>query len=295
MGLIADASALLLQLGARRTARYGDQLQFAGADLPLPKSRQVETRHGRVKVDVYLPADVIHPPVYVHLHGGGFVMRFPKMDDFFCRFLVAEAGVAVVNVDYDVAPQARYPVAQEQAYDVYAWLAANAGSWGLDPARIAIGGFSAGGNLAASACLQNRDAGGPAPRLQLLGVPSLDIAGDAASKPSTVANPMIGAGLLKLIRATYFKDSSRRSEPYASPLLAADVAGLPQTVIFTAEHDALRTEGDAYAARLDQAGLLVEHRVVARRDHYFLDGDRDEARAVLDALAAHVRHAMLAS
>ncbi|MBC7631740.1 alpha/beta hydrolase [Aeromicrobium sp.] len=294
MGLTSDVTALMMQAAAKRTARHGDGLVFSGADLPAPLKRRVPTRHGRVRVDLYLPPGVERPPVYVHLHGGGFVMRFPKMDDFFCRFVVAEAGVAVVNVDYDVAPQVRYPVAQEQSHDVYAWLAENAGEWGLDPERLAIGGFSAGGNLAASACLQIRDRSTPKPRLQLLGVPSLDVAGDIHSKPSTVADPMIGPGLLRLVRATYFKDASRRTEPYASPLFVDHVTGLPPTVVVTAEHDALRAEGDAYAARLADAGLLVEHRVVQGRDHYFLDGNPREARAVLDVLAAHLRNALAA-
>ena len=152
---------------------------------------------------------------------------------------MAEAGVAVVNVDYDVAPQARYPVAQAQAHNVYAWLTEHSGEWGLDQGRIAVGGFRAGGNLAASECLRARDVGTATPRLQLLGVPSLDAAGDVHSKPSTVSGPMIGPGLLTPVRKTYFKDASRRSEPYASPLLVDSVDGLPLAAIMTADRDAL--------------------------------------------------------
>jgi len=293
MALIADVYALLSGALAPLTVRYGNRLRLAGTDLPRPESRRVPTRHGRVKVDVYVPPGVERPPVHIHFHGGAFMMRHPKMDDFFCRFLVAEAGVAVVNVDYLAAPRVRYPVAQEQGHDVLAWLTDHAGEWGLDPDRISIGGFSGGGNLAASACLQARDLGTASPRLQLLGVPSLDVAGDIHGKPSTISHPMIGPGLLRLVRATYFKDASRRAEPYASPLLAQSVTGLPPAVVFTAEHDSLRAEGDAYAARLAAEGLLVEHRVVPRRDHYFLDGnDPVQARTQLDALAAHVRDAL---
>lgn len=293
MGLLADSYALLSGMLAPVTVRYGDALQLAGTDLPAPDSRRIPTRHGSMKVDVYLPPGQDHPPVHVHFHGGAFMMRHPRMDDFLCRYLVAEAGVAVVNVDYLVAPRVRYPVAHEQAHDAIAWLTAHAGEWGLDADRLSVGGFSGGGSLAASACLQARDRGTAAPRLQLLGVPSLDVAGDIRAKPSTISNPMIGPGLLRLVRATYFKDASRRTEPYASPLLADTVRGLPPTVVFTAEYDALRAEGDAYAARLDAEGLLVEHRVVPRRDHYFLDGnDPQQARELLDVLAAHVRTAL---
>lgn len=215
------------------------------------------------------------------------------MDDFWCRFLVAEAGVAVINVDYLAAPRVRYPVAHEQAHDVLAWLGMNAGEWGVDPHRISIGGFSGGGNLAASACLQARDRGTLTPRLQVLGVPSLDVAGDVDSKPSVVSNPMIGPALLTVVRRTYFKDAPRRCEPYASPLLAESVSGLPPAVIYTAEYDSLRAEGDAYAARLKAENLLIEHRVVPHRDHYFLDPDHpDQARELMSAMATHIREAL---
>lgn len=296
MGLSSDAVALMMQSTGRFSARYGRRLRLSGRDLPPPVSRRVPTRHGPVRVELYVPPGVDHPPAYVHLHGGAFIMRFPKMDDFFCRFVVAEAGVAVVNVDYDVAPQARYPVAQEQAHDVFAWLSEHGGEWGIDPGRLAIGGFSAGGNLAASACLQLRDGGGPQPRLLLLGVPSLDVAGDIEAKPSTVATPMVGPGLLAVVRATYFRDESRRAEPYASPLLAESFDGMPPAVVITAEQDSLRAEGDGFAAGLDEAGLLAGHRVVPGRDHYFLDGnDQRQARELMDFMAQHLGAALTRS
>ncbi|MGJ9423917.1 alpha/beta hydrolase fold domain-containing protein [Aeromicrobium sp. CF3.5] len=278
MALFADGYAALSGLLAPLTVRYGEDLRLAGSDLPRPERLRVPTRHGRVKVHVYRPPGIENPAVHIHLHGGAFMMRYPQMDDFFCRFVVDRARVAVVNVDYLAAPRVRYPVAQEQAHDVLVWLTQHAGEWGLDADRISIGGFSGGGNLAASACLQARDRSSAAPRLQVLGVPSLDVAGDIHGKPSTIARPMIGPGLLRLVRATYFRDVARRSEPYASPVLVDSVVGLPPSVVITAEYDSLRAEGDAYAARLSEAGVPVEHHVVPRRDHYFLDGG-DPAQA----------------
>lgn len=292
MALIHDAYAVMSGVLAPVTVNYGRALRFAGQDLPRPERRTVPTRHGRVRVDVYRAPGARSPGVHVHFHGGAFIMRYPRMDDFFCRFLVAEAGVAVVNVDYLAAPRVRYPVAHEQAHDVIAWLGEHAGEWDLVADSVSVGGFSGGGNLAASACLQARDHGTATPRLQLLAVPSLEVAGDVHGKTSTVSRPMITPALLKIVRATYFKDAARRSEPYASPLLAESVTGLPPAVVFTGEHDLLRGEGDAYAARLAREGLLVEHRVVPGRDHYFLDGrDPVQARGLLDDLAAHVRSA----
>jgi acetyl esterase len=286
MGLISDATALMMQAGAKRSARYGDALYFTGTDLDEPDNWRIPTRHGYVRCEVYRPPGVRRPAVYVHFHGGAFMMRFPRMDDFFARFLVAEAGVAVVNVDYDVAPRHRYPIAHEECHDVVQWLSQHAADGDMDGSRIAVGGFSAGGNLAASVCLQARDAGTPMPRLQLLGVPTLDVS--RTIKPAMVENPLIGPGILRLAHSTYFKDESCRTDPYASPLLSDDMHGLAPAVVLTAEWDALRAEGDAYAGRLAAAGVPVMHRVVPDRDHYFLDGDRRRARSLLDLMAGQV-------
>lgn len=212
-------------------------------------------------------------------------MRYPMLDDFFARFVAAECGAVVVNVDYDVAPQVRYPVAQHQAHDVTVWVALHGEALSADGGRVAVGGFSAGGNLAASACLQARDLGSCEPALQLLGVPSLDVAEDVTDKSSPLGSPMISPGLLRLVRKTYFRDASSRSEPYPSPLLRADLTRLPPAVVVTGEYDVLRAEGDHYARRLVEAGVEVVHQVTSGADHYFLDGDRTRARETLDLMA----------
>jgi acetyl esterase len=129
-----------------------------------------------------------------------------------------------------------------------------------------------------------RDQHSVRPALQVLGVPSLDVAEPVAAKVARSPGAMIGTQLLDLVRATYFRDVTRRSEPYASPL--------PPTVLVTAEHDVLRAEGDAYAARLAAAGVPVDHVVVPGADHYFLDGDRADARALLEQVAVRLRGAL---
>lgn len=285
-----DARAWLMQKTAPLTVRYGSALQLAGGRLDAPTALRLPTRHGPVRCLLHRPPGVEPPPVYVHLHGGAFIMRFPEMDDFFARFLAAEAGVAVLSVDYDTAPQVRYPVAQEQAHDVAAHVAHRGFELGVDGSRLAVGGFSAGGNLAASACLQAQDRGSFEARFQLLGVPSLDVAEEYADKLPT-GSPMLGEGILELVRATYFKDESRRSEPYASPLRAERLAGLPPTMLITGERDLLRREGDAYARRLGECGVSVEHRVVPGADHYFLDPDN--ARTELGLIAESLRRHLL--
>ncbi len=293
MGLLADLVAYGMQRGAPRTARHGDGLLLDGTDLAEPTPLTVPTRRGDVRCEVYRPRG---EPVgtYVHLHGGAFLMRFPRMDDFFARFVAARAGLVVVNVDYDVAPQVRYPVAQEQAHDVLAWAVRHHDELGVGSDRVAVGGFSAGGNLAAAACLQARNLGTVAPAAQLLVVPSLDVAEPPRAKVARAPDGMVGTRLLRLVRSTYFRDARRRDEPYASPLRAPELSGLPPTMVVTAERDTLRHEGDEYARRLAGAGVEVEHVVVPRADHYVLDGDRARAEALMDRMAVHLRGALRA-
>lgn len=286
---LADARAWMMQKSAPLTVHYGRELQLAGQDLPVPDEVSIPTRHGPVRCLVHRPPREQLPAVYVHLHGGAFIMRHPQMDDFFARFLVAEAGIAVLAVDYDAAPQVRYPVAQEEVHDVAAYVAEHGHELELDGSRLAIGGFSAGGNLAASACLQARDHGTFKARFQLLGVPSLDLVEGYADK-RPVGTPMLTEGLLNLVRSSYFKDRARRAEPYASPLRAENLADLPPALVVTGEMDLLRREGDAYVRRLRESGVEVEHRVVPDKDHYFLD--RANARLEMGRMAMALRSAL---
>ncbi|SHG12115.1 acetyl esterase [Jatrophihabitans endophyticus] len=270
MGWRHDLAALVAQ---RARPRYGRELCFAGQDLPAPARERVTTRHGRVRCLVYRGT---RPGRYLHLHGGAFVTRHPRMDDFWARFVVARTGLTVVLADYDVAPQARFPVAHDEAFDIARHLASD------EP--LVVGGFSGGGNLAASVALRAR---GEFPLAgQLLGVPSLDVAEDARGKCAAAPGGMIGESLLTLVRETYFRDPACRIGAVASPLLAPDVTGAPPTLVVTAERDTLRREGDRYAARLRDAGVATEHVVAPGVDHYFLHGaGADAARALMTRMA----------
>lgn len=295
----AHVRAWLLQKSAPVTVHYGRSLQLAGQDLPRAERFSVRTRHGSVRCEIHRPPGVTRPPAFVHFHGGAFIMRHPRMDEFWARYLAAEAGVAVVSVDYDAAPQVRYPVAQEQAHDVLVHVSRRGADLGVDGDRVGVGGFSAGGNLAAAACLQARDSATVEPRFLLLGVPSLDVTqsweekrAQMSAQQRSASTPMLGAAIIDLVRATYFRDPERRSEALASPLQAASLAGLPPALVVTAEHDLLRAEGDAFAGRLAQGGVAVEHVVVPGRDHYFLD--TRNAPALMARMAASVRAALSA-
>ncbi len=290
MGIGADLRAQLIGWTAPLTVSHHRGLDLADGPLPPVVIRSVPTRHGSVRCRVQLPRTAQDAPVVLHLHGGGFLMRYPQMDDFWTRFVADRCDAAVINVDYTAAPRARYPVAHEQVHDVAAWITEHADDWGLDRRRVAVTGFSAGGNLAASACLFLRDQGLQRPRLLVLGVPSLDVT--TTDKPATASRPMVSPALLRLVRATYFRDDSRRGEAHASPGLAPRLDGLPPTVVLTAQHDALRREGDRFAARLAAAGLLRAHHVEARRDHYVLQGGTHEAAIRMEWMTDHLTAAL---
>lgn len=270
----------LMRASAPFTVSYGDNLRLAGQDLPKPTRITVPTRHGPVPVFLYRPVGPDNRAVHVHLHGGAFLMRYPAMDDWWCRYLAATAGVVVANVDFEVAPRVAYPVAQHQAHDVAAHLAR-----GGTP--VSVGGFSSGGGLAASVALQARDAGSFVPTLQVLGIPALDL----SAEPRDTDRGMISPELRRLVRRVYLPDPGSRREPYASPLLAADLTGLPPAVVLTAERDILRAEGDAYSARLRDAGIRVVHDMTPGVDHYFLTEDPVRARTTMAMIAGEVRAA----
>ncbi len=221
-------------------------------------------------------------PAYVHFHGGAWLMRYPQMDDWWCRYLAATADVTVVNVDFHTGPYVAYPVAQEECHDVAAWVAGRSSS-------VAVGGFSSGGGLAASVCLQARDAATFRPALQVLGVPALDLASDVPP-----GRGMISPSLRELVRRVYFPDPASRTEPYASPLLADDLTGLPPAIVMTAERDTLRADGDTYAVRLREAGVEVVHDVTPNADHYFLTENPHRARTTMAMVSEHLRAALVA-
>lgn len=263
---------------ARFSVRYGAELQFAGTDLPRPRRLTAPTRYGSVRVFVYGERG---RPAYVHFHGGAWLMRYPAMDDFWCRYLAAEAGVTVVNVDFRAGPYVTYPVAQHECHDAAAWVASH-------EAPVAVGGFSSGGGLAAAVCLQARDSASFAPRLQVLGVPALDIASEVPR-----ANGMISPSFRELVRRVYFPDPATRAEPYASPLLAPDLQGLPPAIVMTAERDTLRPDGLGYVERLRAAGVEVIHDDTPRAEHYFLSADLVRARSTMAMVAAEVRRRLV--
>jgi acetyl esterase len=214
------------------------------------------------------PGDIL--PALVFLHGGGWMIGSIETYDVVCRRLANDAGVAVVSVEYRLAPEHLYPAAVEDAAIATRWIVREAASLGIDPARLAVGGDSAGGNLAAVMALMARDGTLPPIAFQLLIYPATDMTMRHPSYQRITADFPLTATTARWFRDTYVPDSSRWHEWHASPLRAASLAGVAPAFVLTAGHDPLVDEGIAYAQRLETDGVRVALLHMADQMHGFI-------------------------
>jgi acetyl esterase len=214
-----------------------------------------------VPVRFYRPDGEGLLPVLVYLHGGSWVVGDLDSHDADCRSLANLVGCLVVAVHYRLAPEDRFPAPVEDTYAVLAWLNRSASEVGGDPERVAIGGVSAGGNLAAAATLMARDRGGPSIVHQLLVYPITDVGLDTPSYERFADGHVLTRASMRWAWAQYLRRPEDGFHPYASPLRAPSLDGLPPALVITAECDPLCDEGEAYGRRLQAAGV---HAVVSR-------------------------------
>ena len=213
---------------------------------------------GPLEYRLYRPSTTGPHPVVVYFHGGGWVFGSHTSDDPLCRALCTLADVVIVSVNYRHAPEDRFPAAADDGYAALRWVADNAAALGGVPDRIAVAGWSAGGNVAAVAAQLARDNGGPTLRGQLLLTPVTDGSRQHRSHDENADGYILTKALMEWFW-NHYADPADRSDPRASPLLAADLTGLPPAMIVTAQYDPLRDEGDAYARALESAGVPVQH------------------------------------
>ncbi|SEK12878.1 Acetyl esterase/lipase [Paraburkholderia diazotrophica] len=195
-------------------------------------------------------------PVFMFFHGGGWILGDYPTHERLVHDLVVQSGAAAVFVEYTPSPEARYPVAINEAYAVTKWVAAHGEEIGVDGARLAVVGNSVGGNMAAVISQMAKDRQGPAIRFQGLMWPVTDHAFDNASYDAFANGYFLSRDMMKWFWDAYTTDERERNERYASPLRASidELKGLPPTLLQTAQFDVLRDEGEAYGRRLDQAG-----------------------------------------
>jgi acetyl esterase len=228
------------------------------------------------------PAETL--PAVVYFHGGGWTCGDLDTHDSVCRGIAAHSHCAVVAIDYRMGPEHRFPAAVEDALAALQWVAANAGSFAVDPARLVVAGESAGGNLAAVAALALRDSG-PRLAMQVLVYPVTDQAADTDSLRRFAQGYSLTRELLRWYQGNYLRDERDRADWRASPLRAKDHSRLPPAYIVTAGFDPLRDEGKAYAERLVQAGVEVTYECFEGQIHGFLP----MAGAIAAAHHAHYR------
>jgi acetyl esterase len=217
--------------------------------------RRVAGPAGEIPVRIYTPAGTAPLPLLVYFHGGGWVLGGIETHDGTCRELANDAGCVVVSVDYRLAPEHKFPAAAEDCYAAAQWAAAHAAELGADARRLAVGGDSAGGNLAAVVSQMARDRGAPAVVFQLLIYPATAAAFDTPSYHDNAEGYLLTTADMRWFWGHYLNGPADAANPYASPLRAPRLGGLPPALVITAEFDPLRDEGEQYAHRLEEAGV----------------------------------------
>ncbi|HZO81279.1 MAG TPA: alpha/beta hydrolase [Candidatus Binataceae bacterium] len=234
---------------------------FKGTPESVAKSerREIPGPAGRIPVQIYTPEGKGPFPVLVYYHGGGWTIGETASWDPFSRSLCNASGCVVIAVEYRLAPEHKFPAPVEDCYAAADWASKNAASIGGDPQRVAVGGDSAGGNLAAAVSLMARDRGGPRLAFQLLIYPATDAALDTPSQQQFKDDGYIlSRHDMVWFWGHYLRNDADKSNPYACPAQASDLRGLPPALVVTAGFDPLRDEGETYAARLQDAGVKCE-------------------------------------
>jgi len=266
-------------------------VEFGGPEEHVARvdNRVIPGPVGPIPVRIYRPVLADDLPALMFFHGGGFVICDLESHDRQCRGLANASGCVVIAVDYRLAPEHKFPAAADDAYAATRYVAEHPAEFGVDPARLAVGGDSAGGNLAAVVALMARDRGGPALKFQLLIYPVVDWEDDSPSMREYASDHFLTREVMAWFYAQYLTSAAEGRTPYASPMNAADVRGLPPAMIITGECDPLRDQGEAYARKLQSAGIRVELKRYDGMIHPFfsLGGIVDAGRAAMaDAASA---------
>jgi acetyl esterase len=285
---------------AEARAVYRDRRDFVQpAPPPVGALRELQAQgpHGAIPLRLYRPLgsypdEVL--PALVYYHGGGWVIGDLDTHDTLCRELANGAGCAVVAVDYRLGPEHRFPAAVDDSIAAARWVHREAAALHIDPARIAVGGDSAGGNLAAVVALHAREAGSLPIVFQLLIYPATDQRRIAPSHTTNGQGYLLTTDTMAYFTGHYIADPALYTDWRASPLLHDNHAGLPPALVLTAGYDPLRDEGLAYAQRLSEAGVRATHVSFERQIHGFVTMGRviDEANAAVRLCAAALGDAL---
>jgi acetyl esterase/lipase len=267
----------------------GPQIHVTVDDISLPgPAGEIAARH-------YRPAGDVAAPLLVFYHGGGWTIGDLDTHDALCRLTCRDAGIHVLSIDYRLAPEHPVPAAVDDACAAFQWAYEHAGGLGATPGRVAVGGDSAGGNLAAVVCQLARDAGGPTPVLQWLIYPRTDFTAQTMSLSLFARGFWLTKRDMDWFESQYLRGSGiDRADPRVSPLLAESLSGLAPALIAVAGFDPLRDEGESYAAALRAAGTAVDLRCMGSLTHGFANlfqlggGSATGTSELISALRAHL-------
>lgn len=262
-----------------------------GEPVASVEDRTITANGAQIPVRIYRPeSGPAVKPALVWFHGGGWVIGSLDGSDFGCRIMANASGCTVISVDYRLAPEYKFPTAVDDCLAVTKWVAENGPELGVDGARIAVGGDSAGGNLAAVVSQLARDGGGPAIAFQALVYPVTNYDFSTASYRDNAEGYLLERDSMEWFWGHYLRSEADGASTKASPLRHTNLAGLPPAIVLTAEFDPLRDEGEAYAERMRAAGVPVEARRYDGQIHGFfanpaIDDGSEAARYVGKAVA----------
>lgn len=277
------------------------QTTLVGGDLPIGSVRELEVA-GR-PARLYVPSSErpsvalgAGAPLLVFMHGGGWIYGSLDSHDAPCRLLAERSGVRVLSVDYRLAPEDPFPAAYDDSLAAYGWVVEHAAELGADPTRLAVGGDSAGGNLAAGVAFAAAREGLPL-AFQLLIYPATDMTASMPSRQTFAEGFVLTKGFMDLARASYAPDEARWREPELSPLFADIPDGVAPAYVCTAGFDPLRDEGQAFVERLVEAGVDVRHQFFEDQIHSFLHvvGAGRRSRGCVEEIADALRVGLAAT
>jgi acetyl esterase/lipase len=263
----------------------------AGEPVASVEDRLIPGPAGPIPIRIYTPDGSAPFPVLVFLHTSGWMNGNLDIQDPLCRRITNRAGCIVVAVDYRLAPENPFPAAIEDSFAATQWAETHASEFKGDPTRIAIGGDSAGGNMATVVALMARDRGGPKLAFQLLMFPATDFRFNTSSMEELGEGYNVTKAQMIWIRENYLPDQSDWTNPLASPLLAPDLSSLPPALIIYAEYDPLRDDAEGYAGRLHKEGVSVKASRYNGMIHDFIDLFEEPGERALAEIASALRAA----
>ncbi|WP_460423080.1 alpha/beta hydrolase [Pseudomonas sp. ZL2] len=285
------------QLDAAQYRQYADHLlpPIPGPVMAEVRDLRVAGAAGELDARLYRPLDQDNLPLLVFFHGGGFVIGTLETHDHLCRALASATGAVVVSIAYRLAPEARFPAAPLDCYAATCWLVEQAGSLRVDGSRLALAGDSAGANLAIAVSRLAAQHQGPRIRYQCLFYPVTDGRCDSASYQAYGEGYLLSRAMMAWFWRSYLQRPEQVEDPLASPLLAESLSGMPATTLITAEYDPLRDEGEAFAERLQRAGVATRVERCAGMVHGFISMTAfvERAGTTLAGAAADLRRALV--